>query len=378
MAADSTHPLRGTYAIEADPSHLEARAEEIAREQSAELPDAAVRGAALRDRALARVVRCQPTGPGAGLAEIAFPSAMLDGSATGLWNALAGNISLADDVLLVDVDVDDELARRFGGPRHGVRGLRTRAGATRRPLTCTALKPVGSDVGALVDLAYTFAAAGVDVVKDDHGFGDATDAPFEDRVRACAEAVARGSDVAARRAPNAPNAPTSPTIYAPHVTGDLDTVRRRFELAIDVGVGAVLLSPMLIGVGAFHSLAKGAPVPVLAHPALAGGRGVDPVVSCGKLFRLMGADASVFPNHGGRFSWTRATCDALASALRAPWHGVEPSMPAPAGGMEVERVPRIVDAYGVDTMLLIGGSLYLAEDLEARAAEFVEAAAAST
>jgi ribulose-bisphosphate carboxylase large chain len=53
-----------------------------------------------------------------------------------------------------------------------------------------------------------------------------------------------------------------------------------------------------------------------------------------------------------------------------PWHGKKSAIPVPAGGMVLERVPELLDFYGRDVMLLIGGSLLLARDnivAEARA-----------
>jgi ribulose-bisphosphate carboxylase large chain len=38
------------------------------------------------------------------------------------------------------------------------------------------------------------------------------------------------------------------------------------------------------------------------------------------------------------------------------------ALPVPAGGMTLERTAEILDFYGEDTMLLIGGSLLMARD----------------
>ncbi|MFO0209019.1 MAG: ribulose 1,5-bisphosphate carboxylase, partial [Betaproteobacteria bacterium] len=87
---------------------------------------------------------------------------------------------------------------------------------------------------------------------------------------------------------------------------------------------------------------------------------------------VFGADAVIFPNYGGRFSYSRATCDALANALREPWHGLKTAAPVPAGGMSVERVPELKRQYGNEAMLLVGGSLLIARDrLYERSVEFV-------
>lgn len=116
-------------------------------------------------------------------------------------------------------------------------------------------------------------------------------------------------------------------------------------------------------------------MPILAHPALAGLGRMAPPLLCGRLFRLFGADATIYPLYaGGRFGYSASTCAAIASAARDPWAGLAPALPVPAGGMSVERVPEVARAVGPDAMLLIGGSLLAAgAGLEARCRAFVTA-----
>jgi S-methyl-5-thioribulose 1-phosphate isomerase len=99
-----------------------------------------------------------------------------------------------------------------------------------------------------------------------------------------------------------------------------------------------------------------------AHPTMGGAARIAPELLIGKLFRLLGADAVIFPNHGGRFGYTPVTCRRLAERARAPWDGVRTSVPVPAGGMTLDRVPEMLDFYGPDAMLLIGGSLLAARE----------------
>ena len=122
-----------------------------------------------------------------------------------------------------------------------------------------------------------------------------------------------------------------------------------------------LVAPMLVGLPAFVEMQVDLAVPVMAHPAFAAARIAAPAL-LGKLFRLFGADATIFPNHGGRFGYSRDTCVAIARAAREPWADVRPALPVPAGGMTVERVDEMVATYGKDTMLLIGGGLLSAGD----------------
>jgi ribulose-bisphosphate carboxylase large chain len=129
---------------------------------------------------------------------------------------------------------------------------------------------------------------------------------------------------------------------------------------------------MILGLANFHRLICEHPdIAFIAHPALAGAAVAPPLLS-GKLFRMLGADAVIFPNHGGRFGYSAATCAELAAAALKEWHGLRPCVPVPAGGMTRDRVAEMLDFYGTDIMLLIGGALLEAgAGLEAATAAFV-------
>jgi ribulose-bisphosphate carboxylase large chain len=271
---------------------------------------------------------------------------------------LFGNTSLHDDVVLHDVALPAELAAAFTGPRHGLAGLRQRVGADKRALTCSALKPQGLAPAALADLARRFADGGVDYIKDDHGLADQDYSPFAARVEAIAKALAE-----------------SPTQYVPSLTGDLDAMRAQIAAARGAGVRTAMVAPMVAGVSNVQRLVADNPdFAFVAHPAMGGAARIAPPLLIGKLFRLLGADALVFPHHGGRFGYSPETCRALAQAALAEWHGMQPAVPVPAGGMTLERIPEMLDFYGRDIMLLIGGALLLARDrLAAETAAFVQA-----
>jgi ribulose-bisphosphate carboxylase large chain len=100
----------------------------------------------------------------------------------------------------------------------------------------------------------------------------------------------------------------------------------------------------------------------MSHPSMSGAARIHPPLLLGKLFRLFGVDATVFPNHGGRFSFSPATCRAIADQSRKPVNGIAACVPVPAGGMTTDRVPEMLDFYGPDVMLLIGGGLLAARE----------------
>lgn len=358
--------IDAVYRLHVPAAQAAQRARLLAVEQSIEMPPEAVRDRRVLDEVVARVEHVEPQADGSSLARLRIAGEAVGEDAGQLMNMLFGNCSLQPDVELVEVDVPASLAGALGGPNLGVAGLRQLTGAADRPLTCTALKPIGSTVRQLAELCRVFARAGIDVVKDDHGWADQRSAPFAERVPACQQAAQEASATRGRR-----------TLYAPSLSGTQAQMQRQIELARRHGVAAFLVAPLVCGVATFNALKREHPdLAFLAHPALGGSR-IAPPALLGRLFRLFGADAVIFPNHGGRFTYPVETCQAIARHNRAPWHGLRPSLPVPAGGMSVERVPEIKREYGADSMLLIGGSLLVAgERLAERSRAFVEAVAA--
>jgi ribulose-bisphosphate carboxylase large chain len=361
-AHDSTRIL-ATYRLHVAPHDAARRAGQLALEQSVEMLAESIGDSRVLRNVVARVENLVPNADDTMTARLALSLESVGDEPGQLMNVLFGNCSLQPDVELTDVEVPAALATLWGGPNRGTVGLRELTGAFDRPLTCTALKPIGSTVDALATLCRTFAKAGIDVIKDDHGWANQTSAPFAQRVPACQRAIAE----------------TRPhCLYAPSLYGHYGQMREQIELARALGVRMVLIAPMVCGVATLVALKREfSDMAFLAHPSLGGNR-IAPPVLLGKLFRLFGADAVIFPNHGGRFSYSRETCEAIAAHNTQPWLGLRPALPTPAGGMSVERTAEIVRDYGRDAMLLMGGTLLAArEKLIERSREFVAAVAAA-
>ena len=348
--------LTAVYRVRCDARSIEARAHSIAVEQSVEMPLAAIDDEFVLERIVGRVDGIIEQEAGWFEVRIGLAAATVGDDAGQLLNMLFGNSSLQDDVVLCDVVLPRELAAFFGGPRHGAAGLRRRVAAPARALTATALKPQGLPPGRLAQLAARFAQGGIDYVKDDHGLADQAYSPFAARVEAVAAAL---HSVGGR------------TRYVPSLAGDLDAMRGQIVAARAAGIDTVMAAPMIMGFANFHRLVREHPdLAFIAHPTMGGAARIAPVLLIGKLFRLIGADAVVFPHHGGRFGYSPEICRALAQAAREERDALRPSLPVPAGGMSTQRVRELLDFYGAEVMLLIGGAL-----LEARE-RLVEATAA--
>jgi ribulose-bisphosphate carboxylase large chain len=351
--------LTAVYHITDDAARVAARATGIAVEQSVEMPVAAVTDPAILRDIVGQVESVTDLGGGVFEARIGLSVSTTGLEAGQLLNMLFGNSSMHPDIVLADAEFPQSVLQAFGGPRHGLAGLRALAGAQGRAMTCSALKPQGSDAKTLAVLAGRLAKGGLDFLKDDHGIADQHYSPFAERVPRIAEAMAANGK----------------TIYLPSLSGHLDSMRKQIAIARASGVKAVLIAPMIAGLATFHALVRDNPdIAFMAHPAMAGSGQIAPPFLFGKLFRLLGADAVVFANHGGRFGYSPATCRALAQTALKPWGTLKAAIPVPAGGMTLARVPEMLQFYGTEVMLLIGGDLLCAgARISEEAAKFQDA-----
>lgn len=340
--------------VASDPSEAMARADEIAVEQTVEFPIALVPDGALRDQVVGQVESLEPV-HGGWLATISYAVETAGPDLTQLLNVVFGNSSMKPGIRVEGLDLPAGLLTAHPGPRFGIEGIRAALGVSGRALLATALKPMGLPVGVLAELTYRLALGGIDVVKDDHGLADQGFSPFQERVRRCVEAVERANAETGRRA-----------VYAPNVTADGEATRRRARFAREAGAGAVLVSPGLAGFGQMARLAVDPEVglPILSHPAFLGSYVVSPdsgiahAVLFGQIARLAGSDATIYPNFGGRFSFSASECRSIARAAAEAMGPIKPIFPVPGGGMTVDRVPELLDFYGDDVILLVGGGLF--------------------
>jgi len=303
--------------------------------------------------------------------EIDFPISATGSDPAQFQNVLFGNSSIQEHVKLVDFKLPSakdwpDLKKALPGPQFGTAGLRKITGVQGRAFTSTALKPIGLTIERIEKLCALFAQAGVDIIKDDHGLANQSFHPFKERVRACQKAVLDANKATGRK-----------SIYVPNLIGTPIVVLEQLKFAQEEGVGAVMVAPMLLGLPFMAEIvAEHAKVPVLGHPSFGGATRIAPELLYGKLFPLYGADATIFANFGGRFSYSKDTCRALSDALTKPDEpSLIPTLPMPAGGIKYQNVAEVLAFYGQEVILLIGGGLYEAGDdaaLRHRANEFVK------
>lgn len=272
-----------------------------------------------------------------------------------LLNVLWGNVSMLKGVRVLEAFLPDELLSNFKGPRFGVEGLRKIFNAPTRPLVGTALKPMGSSSKEFAKMAETLALAGFDTIKDDHSLANQPWSKWRERVELVSEAV---SNANAKTGLN--------TVYAPSLNLQADEIIPAAKEAKRLGAGALLVLPGISGFDIMRSVAEDDSIalPVMGHPAMLGSlvisenEGLSHSVVFGTLMRLAGADITIFPNFGGRFSFTQEECLDITERSRETLGNLKPIWISPAGGMTLERLNEMLAFYGKDTAALVGGALH--------------------
>ena len=288
------------------------------------------------------------------LITISYNPDVAGGELTQLLNVLWGNASLFPGIKIVDLKLPDLILNRFKGPRFGISGLRKIFKADTRPLIATALKPMGSDAKTLADMARTLALAGFDLIKDDHSLANQPWATWKERVALISAAVKEANEITGGN-----------SAYVPSLNMPFDQVIDAAHSAKDLGASGLLVLPGITGFDSLRVIAEDdtLALPILGHPAMLGSLvtskegGVAHGIVFGTFMRLAGADISIFPNIGGRFSFTAEQCLEIADRSREKLGSLNPMTIAPAGGMTLDRIPEMIEMYGKETALLIGGAL---------------------
>lgn len=360
-AGDGSFDVR--YRILGDEADARRVADAVRVEQTIEFPLDLVSDAAIRDGVVGQVIEVDPAPEDPALGArtdvvVRYVEGVAGGGLPQLLNVVWGNVSLLPGIRVESVELSASMLAGFAGPRFGVRGLRELLGIPERPLLATATKPMGSTSQELAALAGACARAGLDLVKDDHGLADQPWAPQRERVLRSIAAVQQANEVTGGTTRFLPslNVPSGRLLEAAH------------EFA-DAGAGGFLVMPGLSGFDAMRELAgpDGPGLPLMSHPSFLGANmiGADHGLSHGVLFgtlmRLAGADLVIFPHAGGRFSFPVDACRSIRTHCAAPLGDIAAAFPTPGGGMVPERAAELMDLYGRDSCLLIGGALHRGE-----------------
>jgi ribulose-bisphosphate carboxylase large chain len=351
--------VSAVYKLLGDEKGALAKAETICIEQTIEFPADLIVDDDIREKIFGRIEDFHKVDETHFEAKISYAVESSGFELTQFLNVIFGNSSIKPGIRVERLELPENLLQAFKGPRFGRDGLRNYLGVEKRPLLCTALKPMGLSSKALADYAYQFALGGIDMIKDDHGLADQSFSPFEERVELCSAAVARANAETGFR-----------SIYIPNITAPANQMADKARFAKKAGAGGMMIAPGLAGFDIMRHIADDDEIalPILTHPALQGSyvlnpdSGISHHALFGQIARLAGADATIFPNHGGRFSFSKEECQSIVDGTEVEMFHLKSIFPAPGGGMSLDRLEEMSKFYGNEVIYLIGGDLHRYSD----------------
>lgn len=342
------------YSITGTKKEAADKAFDICVEQTIEFPYSLVTDKYIKNTIVGRVEAIKKSGK-KHLVTISYANETAGTELTQFLNVVFGNTSIKPGIRVEHMSPPAGLMKKLKGPRFGIDGIRKLTNVYNRPLLCSALKPMGTSIKDLAELAYKFALGGIDIIKDDHGLANQTFSPFENRIEAVCKAVNKANKETGFK-----------TLYAPNITADgLETIKRA-KFAKKAGAKSLIISPGLAGFETMRLIAEDDSIglPLFYHPAFHGSYVINPdsgishYAFFGQLTRMCGADAAIFPNFGGRFSFSEYECANITAGCRDSFGKLKPILPGPGGGMTMDRIPYMKNFYGDDAVFLMGGGLF--------------------
>lgn len=280
---------------------------------------------------------------------VAYPTAGIGSQLPLMLTTLMGNISMGGKIKLLDVIFPKKFLRQFKGPKYGIEGIRKQLNVSNRPLlTC-------------IDHAYTIedgvtlfrdlAMGGADIIKDDESMANFEHLMIEERVNKYMETRDKVKDETGEE-----------TIYTVNITDDPHKIKENALAAIDAGANGLMINYLTVGLPVVRWLAEDPEIklPILGHMDFAGVyyespmSGISSYLIIGKLARLVGLDALVYPSAYGKATFLKDKYLGCAKALRYPFGHLKPTFPMPSGGVTPAMAIKMISDLGTDIMVGVG------------------------
>jgi len=288
--------------------------------------------------------------------QIAYPEVNIGEQIPLLLTTVVGNISMAGEIKLVDVHFPRKYVAGFKGPKFGISGVREILGVPDRPLLNNMIKPcTGYTAEVGVELFRQAALGGCDIIKDDELLADASFNTVKKRVRLYMEAERQVYEEKGEH-----------TLYTVNVTDKIPKVFENARRAVELGCNAIMVNYLAAGFSVLQALAEDPAinVPILGHMDVTGAfymspyHGISSHIVMGKLPRLAGADAAVFPAPYGKASVLEDKFLNVWRNLTFPLYQLKPVFPLPAGGITPSMVPKMMRDLGNDIVVAAGGGIH--------------------
>ncbi len=306
------------------------------------------------------------------LAWVRYPAELWEaGNIAQLLSGVAGNIfgmKAVARLRLLDLRLPASYLEGFPGPALGIPGIREALDVPERPLTATVPKPkLGWSSNEHAEVGYEAWVGGTDLIKDDENLTDQSFNRFEARV----EALTR-----MRSKAEAETGEVKSGLI--NITAETNEAIRRAELLAQEGWEYAMVDVVTTGFAGLQTIREATgelDLAIHAHRAMHAmftkleDHGM--AMPClAKLLRVVGVDQLhsgtvvgklVSPEHE-----VLATVDNLREheveardgLLAQDWGSMAPAFPVASGGLHPGIVPDILELYGNDVVIQLGGGIH--------------------
>jgi ribulose-bisphosphate carboxylase large chain len=256
---------------------------------------------------------------------------------------------------ILDLRLPQEFANAYAGPKFGIDGTRKLSGVTHGPLIGTIIKPsIGLSPKETASLVKTLVEAGIDFIKDDELQANGPYCSFEDRAKAVMHEI---NDHANRTGKK--------VMYACNLTGDIDQMRSRHDMLLELGGTCAMVSLNSIGLAGLIGFARHTQMPIHAHRNGWGYLSRHPMlgwsyIAWQKIWRLAGADHMHVNGLANKFSEDDDSVIRSAKECLTPMFDDKPclSMPVFSSGQTAVQPPETYRRLGsVDLIYTAGGGI---------------------
>ena len=286
---------------------------------------------------------------------LSWPLDNIGPSLPNLMSMVAGNLfelKQFSGLRILDIRLPDEFAAHYPGPKFGVAGTRSLSGVVHGPLIGTIVKPsVGFNAGQTAQLVDLLANAGLDFIKDDELQADGPACPFDDRVRAVMQVINRHADATGKK-----------VMYAFNLSGEIDEMRRRHDVVLELGGTCVMASLNSVGLSGMIALGRHSALPIHGHRNGWGALSRAPLlgwsyVAWQKLWRLAGADHMHVNGLNNKFCETDDSVIASARECLTPMFKNLPciAMPVFSSGQGTSQVNETLARMGNSDLIYAAG-----------------------
>jgi ribulose-bisphosphate carboxylase large chain len=292
------------------------------------------------------------------VAKIAYPIELFEReNMPNILSSVAGNVfglKTLKNLRLNDVELPEELAKSFKGPKFGIEGIRKLLKVAVRPLVGTIIKPkLGLKTTDHARVAYEAWAGGCDVVKDDENLSSQLFNSFEERIVKTLESRDEAEDETRER-----------KVYMANITAETETMLKRAEYVLDHGGEYVMVDILTCGFSALQTL-RDQNYKLVIHAHRAGhaaftknpkhGIAMRPIA---KVSRIIGVDQLHVGTVVGKMFETKDEVLENIDALKMEMSGLKPAMPVASGGLHPRLVPALMKTFGKDVVIQAGGGIH--------------------